>query len=145
MPIGYFIVKHFEYFGAKIHDLFHFSKENHSFYLKPLYPPTSRPARPAPIAQPLIDVRPKGVWTYVQRLLARTAREFVVGNDATIWLKTDEKCVKIYFFFSGLRLQAERFQMSMCQMKWQFGDILQKVFVHCCVHRLARFRVCVNL
>ena len=41
-----------------------------------------------------MDVRPKGVWTYVQRLLARTSIEFVVGNDVSIWLKTDKKCVK---------------------------------------------------
>ena len=41
-----------------------------------------------------MHVRPEGVWTYVQRSLARTSMEFVVGNDVIIWLKTDKKLIK---------------------------------------------------
>lgn len=41
-----------------------------------------------------MHVRPEGVWPNVQRLPARTSIEFVVGHDATIKLKTDEKLVE---------------------------------------------------
>ena len=44
--------------------------------------------------QCFMHVRPEGVWPYVQRLPARTSIEFVVGHDATIKLKTDEKLVE---------------------------------------------------
>ena len=44
--------------------------------------------------QCFMHVRPEGVWPNVQRLPARTSIEFVVGHDATIKLKTDEKLVE---------------------------------------------------